>query len=504
LRRAAELADRAVATAQKSSEPGNPYVRFVKGLAEYRQGRYEQAIPLLQETAVKLPNRPGPRLVLAMAQFQSGSPAQARKTLAAAVRAYNWNESPPPSQSDLPAIWVSHVLRREAETMILPNLPAFLDGKYQPQDNDERLALLGICQFQRRYGTEARLYADAFAADPNLAESLTAECLRRIRGREAPADRIEVFDSACRYQAARCAAMAGLYPASERPATGEPGGVPAHPTAIGMLSDEERTRWRRQALEWLQADLEAWAKMLDNDSQTTHNLAKRMLEHWQVDPDLAGLRDSEALNKLPPDERQKCRTLWNDVDALLALRAAHADDISVDNNDGFIQRWLVLAPIPLPENQSGTDALDKEQVKDEAKLKVNSGDRVKVGDRTLVWKEHTCKEYMLDFNVLLGAETEDSVAYAVSYIVAPEELKGVKMKTGSDDQAKVYLNGKEVFKYAEQRSLVKDEDSTEVTLQKGVNVLVVKVINEKVDWAFCVRFIDKDGQPLTNLKAQTK
>jgi hypothetical protein len=192
--------------------------------------------------------------------------------------------------------------------------------------------------------------------------------------------------------------------------------------------------------------------------------------------------------------------------ALLSLfvTAAPADDASGVNDEGFVQHWLVLAPIPLAENQSGAEGLDKEQLKDEAKIKVKAGDKVKVGDKELAWKEHTCKEYVLDFNGFLGAQTEDSVAYAVTYIVAPEELKGIKMKTGSDDQAKVYLNGKEVFKHAEARPVEKDDDTTEVTLQKGVNVLVVKVVNEKVDWAFCVRFTDKDDKPLTKLKAQTK
>jgi hypothetical protein len=246
--------------------------------------------------------------------------------------------------------------------------------------------------------------------------------------------------------------------------------------------------------------------MLDNHSQGAHDFAKRMLEHWLVDPDLAGLRDPEALDRLPTAERQQCRTLWNDVDAVRnrVAAVAGADDTSGVNDEGFVQRWLVLAPIPLAENQSGAEALEKEQLKDEAKLKVEAGDKVKVGDKDLVWKEHTCKEYALDFNGLLGAQTEDSLAYAVSYIIAPEELNGVKMKTGSDDQAKVYLNGKQVFKHAEVRSIQKDEDSTDVTLQRGVNILVVKVINEKVDWAFCVRFMDKDDKPLTNLKAQTK
>ena len=183
---------------------------------------------------------------------------------------------------------------------------------------------------------------------------------------------------------------------------------------------------------------------------------------------------------------------------------ALADDASGVDDEGFIQRWLVLAPIPLAENQSGAEGLDKEQLKDEAKIKAKAGDKVKVGDKELVWKEHVAKEFLLDFNGILGAQTEDSVAYAVTYIVAPEELKGLKMKTGSDDQVKVFLNGKEVFKHAEPRPLEKDEDTTEVTLQKGVNVLVAKVVNEKVDWSFCVRFLDKDDKVLKGLKAQTK
>jgi hypothetical protein len=188
---------------------------------------------------------------------------------------------------------------------------------------------------------------------------------------------------------------------------------------------------------------------------------------------------------------------------LLCVAAARADEQSGLDPEGFVQRWLVLAPIPFADGQSGTEALDKEQVKGEAMLKPKAGDKVKAGDKELAWKEHTAKEHLLDFNGFLGAQTEDSVGYAVTFVVAPEELKDVKMKTGSDDQCKVYLNGKEVFKYAEPRPADKDQDTTLVTLQKGVNVIVAKVVNEKVDWSFCVRFTDKDDKPLTNLKSKT-
>jgi len=51
-------------------------------------------------------------------------------------------------------------------------LPAFLDGKYQPQNDDERFALLGIRQFKGYYRAAARLSADAFAAYPTVADEL--------------------------------------------------------------------------------------------------------------------------------------------------------------------------------------------------------------------------------------------------------------------------------------------------------------------------------------------
>jgi hypothetical protein len=188
--------------------------------------------------------------------------------------------------------------------------------------------------------------------------------------------------------------------------------------------------------------------------------------------------------------------------ALFSAAPAAEDDKDTFTDEGFIRAWLVLAPIPLDENQSGADGLAKEQLKNEAKLQPKDGDKVKVGAKELTWKKHKTPEHFVDFNAILGAQTEDSVGYAVCYLVADAEMKGVKMKTGSDDQLKVYLNGKKAFEFTEARSADKDQDTTEVTLQKGVNMLVCKVVNEKVDWLLCVRFVDKDDKPLKNLKVQ--
>jgi hypothetical protein len=170
------------------------------------------------------------------------------------------------------------------------------------------------------------------------------------------------------------------------------------------------------------------------------------------------------------------------------------------NDEGFLTTWLLLAPIPLEANQSGADALNKEQIKGEAKLHPKAGDKVKVDGKELVWKEYKVRDFFFDFNDFLGQQTEDAVGYAVCYINAPKEMTGLKLKTGSDDQAMVYLNGKQILKQDQARALERDQDTTDVTLQKGANVLVFKVVNEKIDWSGCARFTDKDGNPVRDIR----
>jgi hypothetical protein len=85
--------------------------------------------------------------------------------------------------------------------------------------------------------------------------------------------------------------------------------------------------------------------------------------------------------------------------------------------------------------------------------------------------------------------------------MVPQEMTGLQLKMGSDDQAKVYLNGKEVLKNETARPLTKDEDTAvNIALTKGTNVLVFKVVNEKIDFSGSIRFLDKDGNPVKNFK----
>jgi serine/threonine-protein kinase len=169
--------------------------------------------------------------------------------------------------------WIWHALRREAESVIVPDLPEFLEGRYEPRDNDERLCLLGACRFRNLTGASARLYAGAFAADSHLAEDLR---------------------TGLRYKAACAAASAGC-------------GLGADAAAV---DEAQRARWRRQAMEWLREDLAAWRGAGENGPDIL-----RTLTRWQTDPELAGLRESDALTKLSVPEREQWTSFWAEVGA---------------------------------------------------------------------------------------------------------------------------------------------------------------------------------------------
>ena len=166
--------------------------------------------------------------------------------------------------------------------------------------------------------------------------------------------------------------------------------------------------------------------------------------------------------------------------------------------DGFIRNWLVLAPIAVQED-SGASEIEKDFLGGEATIKPKPDQKVNVDGKILSWQAHQTPDYFIDFRQAFGAERgEDAAGYAVAYVIADEAMN-VKLSVGSNDQCKAWVNGKEILKFAETRTLDKDTNSGDVALVKGQNVLVFKVINEKNSWQGAARFI-KDGAGVKTVK----
>ena len=184
---------------------------------------------------------------------------------------------------------------------------------------------------------------------------------------------------------------------------------------------------------------------------------------------------------------------------LLMPEAGAADALKPDSA-GYIRDWVMLAPIALPEDASCADLIAKEQVKGEAALKPKAGDKIKVNDKELTWKNITASTNYFDFNAILKTENDHAAGFMVTYIECDREMPDVTMAVASNDQGRLYLNGKDIYVFTEARPLELDADKGNVTLNKGVNVVVFKIINEQNNWQGALRFLDKAGAPVKDLR----
>jgi hypothetical protein len=154
----------------------------------------------------------------------------------------------------------------ERRVAVHERLPAVLRGDDEPASPGEWIEFGDVCLLSNRCLASARFFAGGFSRDPGLLTTKNA------------------------YNAACAAALCG---------TGQGRDAPD-------LDEEERTRWRRQAREWLAQALGLGREDVSAAIRHHRALASR-------DSDLAGVRDEAELAKLPPDEQKAWRKLWTEV-----------------------------------------------------------------------------------------------------------------------------------------------------------------------------------------------
>jgi hypothetical protein len=133
---------------------------------------------------------------------------------------------------------------------------------------------------EKKFAAAARLWAEALEIHPKLGDDPRTQA---------------------RFSAARAAAMAADGQGQDEP----------------PLDDAAKTALRRQALDWLRADLTALGKLLAPGTPQARAAVVEALQHWDKDPDLAGIRAAQALAELPEAERKEWQAIWAEVEALL-------------------------------------------------------------------------------------------------------------------------------------------------------------------------------------------
>lgn len=213
------------------------------------------------------------------------------------------------------------------------------------------------------------------------------------------------------------------------------------------------------------------------------------------------------------------------------------------DSKGFIRRWTLLEPISKPELRSNSVFTDSFLKAEFAKVYFKNQMTVvpKDGDKVVVMLpkpvamrpqggpgmnmqpaaqakpelvKNVLKWHCLDskaFNVKLyrfatglGLHPTEALFQAVTVVNCTEDID-VRLAAGSNSASVWWVNGEEVLLLSGDRRMVVDDCvSRLITLHKGKNIVRGFVINGPGMSDFCVRFLDADGQPVTDITISNK
>jgi len=215
---------------------------------------------------------------------------------------------------------------------------------------------------------------------------------------------------------------------------------------------------------------------------------------------------------------------------------------AVPDEEGFLRRWLLLEPISKPNrsNTVFTDSYLREVFatpyfpgqlgdvlpKDGSKVKVTveyqppvdlSGGRPKFPQepvvyekkvRKLQWHAFDSQRYNVKLFRFATNLTEDRygvIFWAVTVVNCEEDIPDVRLSVGSNSASMWWVNGQEALLLSGDRRMVADDAASEpLTLRKGRNVIWGAVINGPGMSDFCVRFLDKAGNPVRGITLSTE
>ena len=192
---------------------------------------------------------------------------------------------------------------------------------------------------------------------------------------------------------------------------------------------------------------------------------------------------------------------------------------------GFIRDWLIIGPYPstnagaeptgfaddLLTAQGGEANVEPYPglrdsatfVADKAKLIAGIGSTNQWGftetrNFDIQWEplHWTDASPVVDLNDRFAPIKDHMVAYAACRVVSPGPQK-VQVRLGSDDDYKLYVNHAFIGGLSVCRGTTPDSNIHLVDLQKGANLILLKVVDRIGGHGFCLAITDTKGEVLT-------
>ena len=220
--------------------------------------------------------------------------------------------------------------------------------------------------------------------------------------------------------------------------------------------------------------------------------------------------------------RNKWFTIWILLCLTLCLSAAPG----TVTEKGFVRNWLISGPYPSYQVNGKGTALDTDFLNGEAEAKPYPGLRKKstfLADKakliagigsTNEWGFTETKSFDADWKACSFSEDiimldkkflpiDDYFAtYALCYLEVPNAMDAV-LGVGSDDDHKLFLNGKMVGRQYSSQGAVPNNFRYPVRLEAGINRILLKVVDRTHGCGFCLTVMDRSGKPIPGLKVHS-
>jgi hypothetical protein len=110
----------------------------------------------------------------------------------------------------------------------------------------------------------------------------------------------------------------------------------------------------------------------------------------------------------------------------------------------------------------------------------------------VVWKKVSAQpDGLINLNNILQPN-EQVLVYGLAYVLSPDE-RTTHILLGSDDGVRVWVNDALVHSNPAYRGNYPDLDKAKISLRKGWNKVLIKVLQGAGGWGFCLRFADPDS-----------
>lgn len=177
-------------------------------------------------------------------------------------------------------------------------------------------------------------------------------------------------------------------------------------------------------------------------------------------------KKAKSLVSLMPDNLAVALTEDELVDMVAYLATLQTAAITPDS-------WLMAGPFPADDMAA---ALGKDIGPEKAPFDIKAKFPAN-GKGEVTWRNvRAGGNGYYDLQALHGTAAPNSATYAYRTVESPEDQEATIL-LGTDDGAKLWVNGTEAFKHTETRAAAVGQDSVKVKLKKGTNTVLLKVAN---------------------------